>query len=104
MIDQDREGAEPARIDKRGALGRPSAPFEGKPVGGRAAKVRVQRDFALCETLGQLNAVLAGASPLPTHCSELPVEPCVAPARRRRVAARPEGCPHRCPTNSEGGN
>ena len=54
------EGAEPARIDKRGALGRPSATFEGKPVGGRAAKVRVQRDFALCRDFGQLNAVLAG--------------------------------------------
>jgi len=46
------EGAEPARIDKTGVLGRPSATFEGKPVGGAMRSVRVQRDFALCETLG----------------------------------------------------
>jgi len=54
------EGAEPARIDNKGTLGRPSASFEGKPVAAapRAGVcVRVQRDFALCETLGQLNAV-----------------------------------------------
>ena len=53
--DQDREGAEPARIDNKGALGRPSAPFEGKPVGGRATAgvcVRVGQEFALAESVG----------------------------------------------------
>jgi len=41
------EGAEPARIDNKGALGRPSAPFEAKPVGGAMRSVRVRHDFAL---------------------------------------------------------
>ena len=97
----DREGVEPARIDNKGALGRPSVKIEGNLVGGRASAVRVQRDFALCIVSGQLNAVRTCVYGVPANRSELPVEPCVAPARRRRVAARPRGCPHRCPTRSE---
>ena len=96
------EGAEPARIDKTGVLGRPTATFEGKPVGGAMRSVRVRRDLRCDETLGQLNAARACVYGVPASRSELPVEPCVAPAQLRRIAARPEGCPHRCPTNSEG--
>ena len=46
------EGAEPARIATTGVLGRPSATFEGKPVGGAMRSVRVQRDFALQRDFG----------------------------------------------------
>ena len=55
MIDQDREGAEPARIDKSRVLGRPSAAFEGKPVGARATRASACGFGAICalrETLG----------------------------------------------------
>ena len=33
---------------KEDVLGRPSATFGGKPVGGAMRSVRVRRDFALC--------------------------------------------------------
>ena len=105
--EMSREGAEPARIDKRAALGRPRAPFEGKPVGGRAARGRWRAGsarFCAVRDLGQLNAARACVYGVPASRSELPVEPCVAPARPRRIAARPEGCPHQCPATSEAVN
>ena len=48
--------------------------------------MRVQHDFALQRDLGQLNAARVCVYGVPASRAELPVEPCVAPARRRRLA------------------
>ena len=75
------EGAEPARIDNKGALGRPSAPFEGKPVGGAMRSVRVQRDFALQSDFGAAKRPLRAS----TGCLR------AVPSSRSSRASRPRG-------------
>jgi hypothetical protein len=75
-----------------------------RPRHAQAFKCGFGAILRCAETLGQLNAARACVYGVPASRSELPVEPCVAPARRRRIAARPEGCPNQCPTNSEAVN
>ena len=96
------EGAEPARIDNKGALGRPNATFEGKPVGGAMRSVRVQCDFALYVQR------FWAAKRRPCVRLRGACEPFRAPGRalRRSRAATARGCPTRglpqlCPASLE---
>ena len=88
--------------DGTGVLGRPSAPFEAKPVGGAMRSVRVQCDFALYVQR------FWAAKRRPCVRLRGACEPFRAPGRalRRSRAATTPSCPtkrlpHQCPASLE---
>ena len=94
--------------DGTGALGRSSAPFEGKPVGGRAARRASACGFS---AILRCREVFGPAKHRPRGRVSGACEPFRAPGRavRRARAATTRSCPTRglpqlCPATLEAGN